>query len=328
MYYEESTNLIFSEPRYKTSIITLDRLIAHAYSADHLGYVELTLLARHAAEQPTTVDRFMRLYEAAGIVRRYEKMACSCGEKYDPNDGSCLSCGASLSDALPNGQICYAVQRVPQKPAFDPKNQPANPDVFISYRHSDSAVLATDLFYMLESFGKSVFLDDSSIAPGDDAEQIFLHAASRTAHFICLASRSYLDSEFCKKEIAHAARTGRRLIRINIAPSPSIPPDMPWVDGPNWLQEKGNEAGLEQPLERAILAALGTAPSGGMDLRSQACQYLMDSYSMGDLQSLWNRLPWLYQKFEMTNSRAGNIGIVLKEATGGRLVELCNALAP
>lgn len=328
MYYSESTNLITSEPRYNSTVIALDRLVAHAYAADQLGYVELTLLMRGAGEPSGTVERLMHSYETAGVTRRYERMVCLCGETYDPDDGVCLSCGAPISDATPTSSVCYAVQMPPQLPAFELSPQPTTPDIFISYRRDDSKVLAADIFYMLRSHGKSVFLDDSSIPPGDDAERDFLRAASRAGHFICLISRSYFDSEFCQKEIAHAARAGRRLIRVNISPVPSAPADMPWIDGPNWLQEKGNEAGLEQPLENALLAALETPSVGGMDLRRQACQYLMSIKSPGEIQDVWTRLPWINQNFQMTSSRSGNISQILQETTGGRLAELCNALAP
>ena len=245
MYYDESSKSITDRPMYKAAIAALDRWIAHAYAPGGRGYVELSLLVHKTGEPASAVLSLMGPFEAAGIVRRYERVVCDrCHETYDPADGQCLNCDAPLSSSIPTDQVCYAVQGPPQEPAFDPRSQDAAPDIFISYRRADSAVLAADLYYMLRSQGRSVFLDDCSLSPGDDAERAFLRAASHVGYFIYLASRHYFESEFCKQEIAHAARAWRRLIRVNIAPAPAAPAEMPWADGPNWLQVKGSNEGL------------------------------------------------------------------------------------
>jgi len=201
--------------------------------------------------------------------------------------------------------------------------------VFISYRHADCEVLVADIYYALLADGQSVFLDDGQIPVGADAEQTYLRAASHAEYFIALVSNNYFQSDFCKKEIAHAARCRRRLIRVNTPPIPSVPNDMPWIDSPNWNRQQGNASGLDPALEEALLAAV-QLPSSVVtiaDLRKEACQFLMDQLSLGEVERLWNRLPWMTD-FSPGNAKHQNIGLILREATAQRLPVLCNALAP
>jgi hypothetical protein len=201
--------------------------------------------------------------------------------------------------------------------------------VFISYRHADCEPLAADIYYSLLAEGQSVFLDDGRIAVGADAEQTFLRAASHTEYFIALISKNYFQSDFCKREIAHAARCRRRLIRVNIPPVPPVPSDMPWIDGPNWSKQQGIANGLELGLEESLLSAVRIPSSVETiaDLRREACQFLMEQLSPGELDRLWNRLPWM-RDFSPGNARHQNIGSILREVTTQRLPVLCNALAP
>src|SRR5205085_12066160 len=156
--------------------------------------------------------------------------------------------------------ICYRVTLQPQRPAFNPTAQPDIPTVFISYRHDDSAILAADIYYSLLAEGHSVFLDDGNIPAGANADQLFLRAASHANYFIALVSSHYYESEFCKREIAHAARNMRRLIRINIPPIPPAPNDMPWINSPNWNSVQGDANGLTPALEQSLLSAVRIRP--------------------------------------------------------------------
>ena len=328
MYYEESTRLTTSNPRHKVAIRALDRQIAHAFTSDRLGFTELTLLAHKAEEPIADIKLLMDSYEHNSVVRRYDQLLCLCGQIYDPNDGKCISCDSPITDAIANGNICYATLKPPQEPAFNPKLQNVSSEIFISYRHSDTATLAADIFYLLRSIGKTIFLDNSNIPPGDGAERDFLRGASHAGHFIFLVSTNYFSSEFCKKEIAHAARSGHRLIRINIPPTPDAPADMSWVDRPNWLHQKGDGQGLQKLLEEELLASLQTPPTTGVDLRRDGCHYLLSEMSAGEINEIWNRLPWLIDNYQLAVSRLENIRLILSEAKGNRLTQLCSILAP
>jgi hypothetical protein len=256
-------------------------------------------------------------------------MCCPCTANYDPDDEECADCGRPVSKARPDGPICYRVVAQPQEPAYDSANQTATPEVFISYRHAECPRLAADIFYLMKAYGHSVFLDDGSIAVGADAELVFLRAASHARSFISLVSSTYFESSYCKKEIAHALRCGRRLIRVNIPPVPAPPSDMPWIDGPNWVRHQGSPSGLDVALQRNLLAAIETTPptANVADLRREACQFLMEQMSPGELGKVWNRLSWM-DEHEPANSKSGNIRLILQEAAGQRLPVLCNALAP
>ncbi len=201
--------------------------------------------------------------------------------------------------------------------------------MFISYRHTDCEILAADIYYSLLADGQSIFLDDGQIPVGADAEQIYLSAASHAVYFIALVSNNYFQSDFCKREIAHAARCRRRLIRVNIPPIPSAPNDMPWIDSPNWSRQQGDTRGLDPVLEEALLAAVQLPSSAATlaDLRKEACQFLMEQLSPGEVERLWNRLPWMTD-FTPANAKHQNIGLILRETTAQRLLVLCNALAP
>lgn len=329
MYFAESSRLISLNPLDKDKYKRLDRELAHSYAPGGSGYIELPLLAHKVNLPQREVDNLMGQYEQAGVVVKFEKVECPCGEVYDPNDGSCMNCNLDISHASPTGEFCYRISLQPQQPAFSPNAQPTNPTVFISYRHSDSGILAADIYYSLLSEGHSVFLDDGSIPVGANADQLFLSAASNADHFIALVSIHYFESDFCKREIAHAARNMRRLIRVNIPPVPPAPHDMPWINSPNWNNVQGDVNGLSSALEQSLLSVVLIRPSPITiaDLRLEACQFLMGQMSLNELEGLWNRLSWM-AGIRPPNAKNQIIGLILQEVTSARLNILCNALAP
>lgn len=329
MYYEESSKLIKNCPLDRDVFKMLDRELAHAYAPDGHGYIELPILCHSTRLSKTAVENLIGYYESAEVVCRYIKVSCPCGLEYDPNDGSCVDCGLPVTDASPNGETCFRILMQPSSPVYDTTSQPTVPKVFISYRHSDCSILAADIYYSLLADRHSVFLDDGSIAVGADSEKVYLSAASNAEYFIALVSENYFQSDFCKKEIAHAARCRQRLIRVNVPPSPSAPSDMPWIDSPNWSKQQGQPSGLDNTLEETLLSAVQIKPSTDTitDLQKEACQFLMEQLSAGELDKLWNRLPWM-SDFRPGNSKYQNIGQILQEATTQRIPTLCNALAP
>ena len=329
MYYARSSKLIEQNPLDKQALKMLDRELAHAYAADGHGYIDVLLLCTKTSLSKTVVENLLECYESSGVVTRYVQVVCPCGETYDPSEASCMTCGRRATDASPNGIACCRIVMQPVAPAYDPHAQSDTPKVFISYRHADCAVLAADIYYSLLAEGQSVFLDDGRIAVGADAEQTYLRAASHAEYFITLVSKNYFQSDFCKREIAHAARCRRRLVRVNIPPVPPVPNDMPWIDGPNWNKQQGNANGLEPGLEESLISAVHIPSSVETiaDLRKEACEFLMEQLSPGELERLWNRLPWM-RDFGPGNARHQNIGSILREVTTQRLPTLCNALAP
>src|SRR2546425_274144 len=120
-----------------------------------------------------------------------------------------------------------------------------------------------------------------------------------------------------------AGGTGGRLTRIslcrqraNLPPVPPAPNDMPWIDGPNWHKQQGNVNGLECDLEESLLSAVQIRSSVETiaDLRREACLFLMEQLSPGELDRLWNRLPWM-RDFSPGIVKHQNIRLILQEAT-------------
>lgn len=328
MYFAESSQLINQNLTDKDAIKALEREIAHAYSPGGQGFTELPLLRNRTGVQQSTIVRLMTAYETLGVVDSYAQVQCPCGEKYDGRETVCPDCGDDVANAQPTGVMCYSVQKQPQQPAFNSAAMPQSPDVFISYRHADSEKLAADIYYSLQVEGQSVFLDNGNIPVGANAEQVFLRAASNARYFIALVSANYFESHYCKKEISHAARMERRLIRINVPPYPPAPNDMPWVDTPNWNRQQGDAGGLTLALESSLLSAIQTPPSANnADLRESACQYLLEQLSANDLSGIWNRLSWM-RETSPALSKNEKIRQILQEVTPTRLPELCSVLAP
>lgn len=329
MYFDESLKLIKNNILDKDLIRALDRELARSFAPGGTGYTDLSLLAHHTNSSFTDVERLMLLYEAAAVVSPFNKVICPNGHSYRSDDGECPDCGSDVSEAIPSDEKAYAILKQPQMPAFDPSTASSEPDVFISYRTADSAKLAADIYYSLRTEGYQVFLDAGEIPVGADAERQFLTAASNAGNFIALVSENYFASDFCKKEIAHAARCRRRLIRVNVPPFPSTPKDMPWIDDPNWVKQQGQASGLTRELEQALLAAVRTPAAAATiaDDRYGACQFLLEQMIFNDLYALWNRLEWM-KELRPKDSKAEMIMQIQQNTPESKRDVLCKALSP
>jgi hypothetical protein len=91
-------------------------------------------------------------------------------------------------------------------------------DVFISYRREAAADLAHLLRIALQKQGCRVFLDVRALRPGP-FDVALLKSIEETRNFVVLLTPGCLDrcvseSDWFRKEIAHAIRTGRRIIPV------------------------------------------------------------------------------------------------------------------
>jgi hypothetical protein len=329
MYFDESSKLINDNLPSKDLIRSLDRELARSFAPGGTGYIEQSLLAHRTGSSFADIETLMLLYKEAGVVSFFSKVICPNSHSYLPDDGQCPECGSDVSEATPSSEQAYAILKQPQMPAFDPSTASSQPDVFISYRRGDTAKLAADIYYSLRAEGYQVFLDAGEIPVGADPEKQYLTAASNAASFILLVSQNYFASDFCKKEIAHAARCRRRLIRVNVPPVPSAPKDMTWIDNPNWVQQQGQSSGLTRELEQALLAAVRTPPAAATiaDDRYGACQFLLEQMIFNDLFALWNRLEWM-QDILNDNSKNKMIMQIQQNTPPANRDELCRNLSP
>ncbi len=328
MYYEESTQLIEQNPRDESLIGVLDREVAHAYAPGG-GFTELPLLVVASGARPEVIEMLMGEYEGLGVVESYQEVECPLGERYDGRQPSCPECGSETAGARETGVTCYVVKKPPLKPAFDPESLSRTPDVFISYRHADAEALAMDINHSLQDEKLEVFLDTGDIPVGADPPEVYLRAASAAKVFVALVSENYFESPYCRKEIAHAARMGRRLIRVNLSPEvPPAPAQMPWLGRPNWLKQEGDGGRLTPELDAALKDAVRTPPGANVaDLRRPACVYLLRQMSRDEIDGVWITLHWM-SEIDQKSSNKEKINQIMREVTEERLPELCAALAP
>lgn len=329
MYYEESSRLIERWQLQRSAIGRIDRVLAHAYVAGGTGFSELPLLLNQTALSTDAVEPLLQAYEDVGVIRTFTQLECSCSERYGSDEGEECECGRSAEDAEAVA-ICYRVLVQPRKPAYDPDQQPDQPDVFVSYRRQDTSALAADIYYFLRGHGYSVFLDRSDIPVGADPARVYLRAVSAARNFVALVSRNYLDSDICKLELAHAARSRTRVIRVNIPPLPHVPADLAWINTPNWNPVEGAATGLTPQLEYTLLAATrAPAAANVADLRRQGCQYLMEQMAFPmELEQLRGRLPWMMGYNFMGLNQAQVVSTIQQATKATDLDGLCAALAP
>jgi hypothetical protein len=330
MYFKESSQLIDDNILDKDLIRGLDRELARAFAPEGTGFIEQSRLAYRSNASFADVARLMSLYEAVGVVSCSNKIICPLDHLFRPGDKECPECGRDISEATVSDEKAYAILKQPDDPWFDPDTASTQPGVFISYRSGDTARLAADIYYSLQAEEYEVFLDAGAIPPSADAERQFLTAASNAANFIALVSQNYFASSFCKREIAHAARCRRRLIRVNIAPVPAPPKDMPWIDDGNWVRQAGESSGLTPQLDKMLLAAVRTPATDTTiaDKRYQACQFLLSQMTTKlELLEVWNRLEWL-KSIDVANNPPAIVRQILKNTPESKLDLLCAALGP
>lgn len=328
MYYAESLALISQTPLDRQVVLKLDRELAHTFAPGGYGHLDISEVSYKTFETVAAITGLLKTYETLGVISIYHPVRCSCGELYNSQSCSCPDCGRPSTQATRTKFSHIRIIKQPQQPAYNPLTQPADPDVFISYRRHDSEILATDIYYRLQQEGKKVFLDNGQIPQGANAESTFLRAASVAPYFVALVSPQYFESTFCKKELAHALRCGRRLLRVNVDSIASSPPDMPWINTPNWISEMGSSNGLSPTLEQILLSAIQTQPGAPIiDLRLEACIYLIDQLGPAQLASLWNRLPWMRDyNFSSASNRQQHMEWISRETTTERIPLLCNTL--
>lgn len=85
-----------------------------------------------------------------------------------------------------------------------------NRKIFISYKRSESANVAIQLYELLEQNNFDVFLDTHSVDKGDDFQEELWHRMTDCDVILMLNTAGFLKSEWCYKELekAHIKRIG------------------------------------------------------------------------------------------------------------------------
>lgn len=163
----------------------------------------------------------------------------------------------------------------------------AAPRIFISYRQSDTATAAIQLFDALSHDGFDVFLDHFWIAPGVDFQARLRQELGDKAMVLLLESTNLASSPWVALEIAEAKACGLGLIALNFAGAPAQPGVDPrlrhWLARTQWKADgtiidpalqtiRGfvrrehdrailrRRVALEQSFEQAVLRAGGSSP--------------------------------------------------------------------
>jgi len=331
MFFAESNNLINNAPADEQDVIKMDRAIARVYAPTLAGWVDEALLLRWTNLPLSRLQNLIRRFEQQMIVQRYKPVQCICGFVYDPEDSICPDCGTTINQATFVQENRFRVIRQPNKPTFDPATAKEPFDVFLSYRHGEAAQLGADLYYALLAKGLRVFLDDGNIPPGVSFEKVFLGAASKTPHFVCLASPFYFNSTYCKTELAHALREGRNLIPVPVDGSWTPPNDMPWLTRVHTANVGGSGQGLSTNLETYLLTQVQQkSPPINHDFHLEACVYLLEQLGDTELTRLIARLTWL-RRIAIKGMSTDDLTLAIQREIGNNtthLQELCTALAP
>src|SRR5690606_38654447 len=81
---------------------------------------------------------------------------------------------------------------------------------FISYKRSESSIVAIQLYELLEKNNFDVFLDTHSVDKGEDFQEELWHRMTDSDVILMLNTDGFLKSEWCNKEMekAHIKRIG------------------------------------------------------------------------------------------------------------------------
>src|SRR4051812_20367156 len=96
----------------------------------------------------------------------------------------------------------------------DAAEQPARPDVFVSYSRSDAEFVRTRLASVLAARGKDVWVDFEDIPPAADWLQRISDGIEAARAFVFVLSPESLASRVCGEELARAVAANKRLIPV------------------------------------------------------------------------------------------------------------------
>ncbi len=92
-------------------------------------------------------------------------------------------------------------------------------DAFISYSHRDRD-FAVRLQRALKDSGKAIWVDESGIPSGASWAEDLKGAIEDADSFVFVISPNSVASEECKRELSYAAQLHKRIIPLNLSPTP------------------------------------------------------------------------------------------------------------
>jgi hypothetical protein len=103
-----------------------------------------------------------------------------------------------------------------EEPGYPPQPAPPLPSItaFVSYRRKASAILATFLARELSLKGIDAFVDTRAVDGAGPFPERLLRNIEEREVFVCLLGEDTLESEWVRREIAHAHSIGKPMIPI------------------------------------------------------------------------------------------------------------------
>ncbi len=127
-------------------------------------------------------------------------------------------------------------------------------DLFISYGRKESRAFAMELHAQLLAQGLSIWFDQKDIPPSVDYQKQIDDGIERARNFIFIIAPHSARSPYCRLEIEHAVRHGKRIIPLyHVALGESEVHLHPTIQRLNWLYFDGS-----QPYEEAFSRLLAT----------------------------------------------------------------------
>ena len=134
-------------------------------------------------------------------------------------------------------------------------------DAFISYSHRDRD-FAFHLQTALKNSGKAIWVDEADIPSGSRWAEDLKKAIEDADTFLFVISPDSAGSEECKKELSYAAELHKRIIPINLRPTPieALPESIRAVQfvPPRGLFADDPEPDSESPFENSLQLLITT----------------------------------------------------------------------
>lgn len=86
--------------------------------------------------------------------------------------------------------------------------------LFISYRRSDSAAVAAQLYAALDARGFDVFLDTNGVPPGEDFQDVLWHRLADSDVVVLLDTEGFSESRWTQEELAKANTTNIQILHL------------------------------------------------------------------------------------------------------------------
>ena len=132
--------------------------------------------------------------------------------------------------------------------------------IFISYKRSDCALIAAQLYDELDSRGYDVFLDTRGVPPGRDFQSVLWHRLADSDVVVMLDTPHFFESRWTEEEVARANTTSIQVLQVlwpgrDPTPASSLSSFHALSDKDFVAEQTGDNARLADSVARGIAVA-------------------------------------------------------------------------